>query len=967
MKNTLLLFLLLISGVTTQAQQFQWADGYDSFYLNQIYKMFADKERNIMIYTLLEHPIDVQYGSATWMLDTTNNSNTDNAFVKYNHDTVEFAFDCPFHIQDIDFTTNNDYVLLCSGSGKFDVDFSQTGTTIIDFTAFGAQQQIFLLTLSETGAYISHKILKLGVVPELNLDVDKQNNILISGSFYNSIDVSTDPLNPIMIYSAGGVNDRDGFVVKYTSNYTLQWHKELSGMLKQQIQFAETDTANNVILVGSFNGTTDFDPSSAQYNITQNPNINGGSLNPGEDFMVKLSPSGQFIFAKVFESNNVSPGFFDLKIDKKNNILLSGRNSDSTDYDLSALVKTQASGPFIVKYDENGNFEFMNVYTPGNAYPNFLGDGILKSMAIDDDNNYYGIGFNYSNATVDFDCTQGIDLFWPTAISGNQTFIIKIKEDGTHFWGRGLKDLDMYGFIALNQDNEIYIFGQYAHYWGDFDPSPTSSFNLPLFISSGNIAIAKYGNSCPFIPPPTIVSDTVCISDSIHVSMSTAPMGAYYWWNIQPPPYHVNFGNISGNSAVFPPSFNSTYIGVKDSMSNGCYSSDMIASFTKIGPPAPISTSPEACPGSDLIQTIQSTPVGSYFWYTDPNAAPFYNGNSFTTTNVTSAQIYFIKDSVSGGCTSLPYPIYMNLLNTPQVPVFASPVTVCYNDASMYFSLNGATGLQWYVDTNAAPVETAPSIIINSLSDTLLYVRDSTGINCFSTYATLEINVDSLPNFSCTTSSNAICLGDSVTITANGPYTFYVTPSPDWVNGNDYGFVPLSNSVYTVTANSSSGCSYSISVPVDVGTITAPILQFVNNQLFMAPNTFVSRNWFLNTTAIGNNTDTINVGTNGTYSVEVSNSFGCKATATYIVNGLGLNTPTLWPLSYSETTDNIRIDHSNFSELQFNLYSSNGQLIQKGLSTTNTLVIQKRNLPAGVYYLQLIVAQGNYSLKFLIK
>lgn len=964
MKKLTFIFIFLLINLFAFSQNFQWADGYQIFWGNQNNDMFSDQKHNIVVKMNLFNLTDVQYGPNTFMLDTINNNSSDNALVKYNHDTVEFGYNCPFFIQDISFTSNNDYVLLCQGYGIFDVDLAPVTTQLMNFSAYGAQGSRFLLRISETGTFISAKRIDMKNAPLIDLQIDRQNNIILAGTFFTSMNMNTDPLNPIIVYSTGGVNDRDAFIAKYDLNYNLLWHEEITGSKNQTIDHLITDTSNNIVVTGRFKDTTDFDPTTAQNLIIQN--YNNAPTNTGEIFILKVLPSGLVDYVRILETHDVGPEIWDLKIDRKNNILIAGRNSDYTDYDPGSNIKQIPFGAFLLKLNNLGNYQYANSYNPGEAFPNLLGAGAITSLAIDSNNNYYGIAYSSANSAVDFDCSLNVDLFWSTWMTGVQGFMVKTKENGDHIWGRGFKDLDILADIALNQDNEVYIFGRYTHQYGDFDPSP-ATFNLPLLNSSGNLFMAKYDNSCPFIPPPALVSDTVCIGDSLHLNIPVPAMGNYYWWQGTPPSNFTTPALSTGNPVTFPPSYNSTHVVVMDSLSNGCYSTTVMAEFSKDGPPNPALNNIAVCPGANANQIIQSTAVGTYYWYTDPASAPFTSGNNYITPNVTSPISYFIKDSVTGGCSSLPYQCWIDLYNSPQTPLFASPTTVCYNDFSNYASLNSAYNLQWYIDTNSSPILSAPNMYILAQSDTLLYIRDSTGVDCFSPYATLEIHVDTLANFSAIASKNAICLGDTVSISANGPYTFSINPSPNWNIGNTFYYIPTTSNVYTVTAMNSANCTKDIVVNIDVNTIVTPIIQFLNNKLFIGPNGYTSKNWYLNNNLLVSNTDTITISSNGTYSVIVSNAFGCEATATYTVNGLGLTNAINIPYQYFDDLTNTTIIFSKEINVDYTLFSSTGQFIHDGKVQDRQITISKRGLSTGIYYLKFNDQEQSYTLKLIVK
>ena len=76
-----------------------------------------------------------------------------------------------------------------------------------------------------------------------------------------------------------------------------------------------TDENNNIFVAGSFNGTVDFDPGIAEYNIT--------SAGQQDCYVIKFDPLGNFLWVKTFGGVDFD-WVSDMHFDSQANIVLAG-------------------------------------------------------------------------------------------------------------------------------------------------------------------------------------------------------------------------------------------------------------------------------------------------------------------------------------------------------------------------------------------------------------------------------------------------------------------------------------------------------------------------------------------------------------------------------------------------------------------------------------------------------------------
>jgi CheY-like chemotaxis protein/chitodextrinase len=133
--------------------------------------------------------------------------------------------------------------------------------------------------------------------------VDSRGNILVTGSFYNSVSFGG------TTFSTGGV---DGFVVKYTGDGNHVWSRSLGAVSALSYAVA-TDSSDNVVITGAAGSDVDF----------------GAGLLPTTTsaaiFVAKYSSAGGYVWAKRFGGELYgSDSGYGLAIDGAGNIAVTG-------------------------------------------------------------------------------------------------------------------------------------------------------------------------------------------------------------------------------------------------------------------------------------------------------------------------------------------------------------------------------------------------------------------------------------------------------------------------------------------------------------------------------------------------------------------------------------------------------------------------------------------------------------------
>ena len=150
--------------------------------------------------------------------------------------------------------------------------------------------------------------------------VDATGNVYTVGSFAGTADFDPGP-GTFNLTSAGG---EDPFVSKLDAAGNFVWARRLGGASIDQGNGVAVDPSGEIITVGTFAGTADFDPGAATFNLTAAGNT--------ETFVSKLDRAGNFVWARRLggASNDQGNG---VAVDASGNVHTVGSFAGTADFD----------------------------------------------------------------------------------------------------------------------------------------------------------------------------------------------------------------------------------------------------------------------------------------------------------------------------------------------------------------------------------------------------------------------------------------------------------------------------------------------------------------------------------------------------------------------------------------------------------------------------------------------------------
>ena len=350
-----------------------------------------------------------------------------------------------------------------------DFDPSNNNFTLVS----GGSDDVFITKLDPSGNFIWAK--QIGGVDSDQARaaaIDTLGNIYIASSFIGTINFATSSGN--VSFVSYGVSDI--FLAKLDSLGNILWGRQIGGTSTDLVEKMAIDGQGDIVLTGSFYGTTDFDPGTGVYNLT----CSGTTVN-SDVYVCKLNTNGDFIWAKQIGGIGYDFGN-DITFDNSDNLCITGQFNGTCDFDPGFntfnLTAIGGSDVFILKLNSSGDFLWVKQ----------LGSSMNdsgKSINVDNSGEIYVSGFFLDAVTVNLS-SGNITL---TPFGGTDVFIAKINSLGDLLWAKQIGGTNSETSIASAVDNDgnLYCAGVFKDLV-DFNPgSPTfylqSEGNYDIFLT----------------------------------------------------------------------------------------------------------------------------------------------------------------------------------------------------------------------------------------------------------------------------------------------------------------------------------------------------------------------------------------------------------------------------------------------------------------------------------------------------
>jgi hypothetical protein len=474
---------------------------------------------------------------------------------------------------------------------------------------------------------------------------------------------------------------------------------------------------------------------------------------------------------------------------------------------------------------------------------------------------------------------------------------------------------------------------------GNYMVKVTNSSNC--FAYSSPIAVVV-------IPLPTasiglLGSATICAGDSTEL-VATNGTGFSFQWNLNGTP-------ISGatNQNYFATASGSYTCTVT---ANGCSKTSTAKLITVNAAPAAIITplsSPTFCFGGSVTLSANLAAGNSYVWRKNGVIITGAFGSNYTTNTAGS---YTVTITNANNCTATSAPTIVTVNPIPTVSIVNNNTNpICPGD-TVTFTATASTTVNYQWLKNGA-------VIASNGNDSIykafqagwfkVVVVDANG--CQKTSDSLQVQLLTPPPATITPAVAAICQNDSTLLTANAgtglSYQWNLNGTPISSATNQTLFVNVAGA-YTVKVTNAIGCSAtSAQTNITVNalpttTITpGPSLNLCTGDSIILHSPIAAGNtyqWYQGGVLLpGETKDSLKVLAGATYTVKITNSFGCKDSSSgVVVTQYALPTVSISPniTTYLCAGDSLLYTASGTGLTSYQWYYNGSAITSNGNGTT---------------------------------
>ena len=302
-----------------------------------------------------------------------------------------------------------------------------------------------------------------------------------------------------------------------------------------------------------------------------------------------------------------------------------------------------------------------------------------------------------------------------------------------------------------------------------------------------------------------------------------------------------------------------------------------IDDITVLGVPSTI------CAGSSV--TINATGASTYAWM------PGNLTGASVVVSPASTTTYTLTGTSTLGCTGTST-ITVTVNPSPIIVTSVTLATVCVG-GSTTITASGAASYSWMPGNL-----TGSSVTVSPTATTTYTVTGINSQGC-SGNSTVTITVNAPPVVTANSSSPAVCIGSSVTLTGSGASSY------TWSNNviNAVSFVPAATATYTVTGTNPNGCTNTATITVTVNPLPIITSSATASTICVGASSTITASGATTYAWVpGNftgNSITVTPSATTTYTITGTNGNGCvnTTTITITVNALPIVSASSSPSS----------------------------------------------------------------------
>jgi gliding motility-associated-like protein len=274
----------------------------------------------------------------------------------------------------------------------------------------------------------------------------------LTGSFYGDIDFDHGAGNATLTADPAS----SMYIAKYAANGAFVWAHAIPVARPAAVV---VDNTGDLIIVGAFEGTVDFDP------------------DPGDDeeltaalsdaFFLKFSPAGDLVWARSLAGTGQTTAE-DIGFDANNALYATGMLYGQSDFDMNSgtnLINGGTEGDvYIFKIFPNGNTHWVSIIA-GGEYDQ------VESIAVENSSTPFISLLGEFIGETDFDPSDGLEF--RTATDFADMFLLHLDENGDYHWVQTFASTGTMSPKAVEVDasGNVHAVGNFS---GTVDLDPTS-------------------------------------------------------------------------------------------------------------------------------------------------------------------------------------------------------------------------------------------------------------------------------------------------------------------------------------------------------------------------------------------------------------------------------------------------------------------------------------------------------------
>ena len=433
------------------------------------------------------------------------------------------------------------------------------------------------------------------------------------------------------------------------------------------------------------------------------------------------------------------------------------------------------------------------------------------------------------------------------AIAATNAFICK----GEQVTLTATPGLASYSWSSGEKNNEIIV-----------SPTVTTPYTVTATNEGGCTATAQI--TINVLTPETVsISGPTTACSGATITLSAIGGKAWKW----------SHGLGTGNTASVTAGTTTTY-NCEITDANGCVTT-VSHTLTVTNVPAPtVSGKLKVCKGDNTVLTSSS--ADAYEW--KQGTTVLGTASTLSLTNVQTSGDYTLNVIVNGCQATTTFRV--TACEQPTDAAIIGPDKVCEGE-TVTLTATGNGTYKWSNGEEGNAIQVKPTAADH------IYQLTLTDVNGCTQTVQKNITVNAIPSVTID-GLDEVCLGSTVTLTANGSGTFL------WDDGTTttatLTVTPTVTRSYTVTLTDANGCKATASKTVTVKTLAAPTISAVKTDVCKGESVVLTAAGATGCTFdwpdLGRNGTTVTVypTTSTTYKVTATNAAGCKADGFITIN-----------------------------------------------------------------------------------